>query len=58
MALWLRAHTPRVGDLSLVPSTHIGQLTTASHSSPSRLDVLVWILRTSALTHSQTQTQK
>jgi hypothetical protein len=33
MAWWLRAHTALIEELNSTPTTHVGQLTAACHSS-------------------------
>ena len=49
MPQWIRGLTALPEVLSLVPSTHVGWLTTSCDSSSRRPDVLFWPLK--ALTH-------
>jgi hypothetical protein len=42
MEQWIRALAAPAEDLSLVPSTHVGQITTTCNSGSRRPDALFW----------------
>lgn len=42
MTQWLRTHTALAEDLSLIPSSNVGQLTTVYDSNSMESDILFW----------------
>ena len=55
-AQWLRAHVVLAKDLSLVPNTHIRQLTATCKSSSKRSNALFWPLCAQGQTYTHTHT--